>query len=82
MLQFTESYVKVYIDSIIEFKKSTYTLINRIKNKQKTSDFNIERAEKYGQNIFLENDEGTPENLSKKFNDVMDNYNKMLDAQI
>lgn len=79
---FDESYVKVYIDSIIEFKKSTYTLINRIKNKQKTSDFNIERAEKYGQNIFLENDEGTPENLTKKFNDAMDNYNKMIDAKI
>lgn len=79
---FDESYVESYVNSVIEFKRSTYTLINRIKNKQKTSDFNIERAQKYGQMTFLENDEGTPENLYKKFNEAMDNYNKVYDYKL
>ena len=79
---FDESYVESYVNSVIEFKRSIYTLINRIKNKQKTSDFNIERAQKYGQMTFLENDEGTPENLYKKFNEAMDNYNKVYDYKL
>lgn len=74
---FTESSVKSYVDSVVEFKKSAYTLIDRIKTKTKTSEFNLERYEEYGQKLFLENDEGTPENVYKKSDDVTSNYNRM-----
>lgn len=74
---FNESSVKSYVDSVVEFKKSISTLIDRIKSKTKTSDFNIERFEKDGQKLFLETEEGTPENVYKKADDVTDNYNRM-----
>ena len=60
-----------FLNQVIKFKGSTISLINRAEKQEKISESVL------GTRSFLENEDGSPEQLSKIFNDVVNEYNSL-----
>lgn len=63
--------LKSFLNKTLKFKGSVISLIDRVENKKPVNEFNVKNR------VALEHTSGTPEEVRKLFNEIIDAYNRL-----